>query len=481
MPFVDRQHEMQSLEERWGMTRQVALLWGRRRVGKSTLLHRFAEGKPTVFYQAVQGTETDQLAGLTDRILAYRPDPVLSAAPLANWPQAMAYLLDLARSAGREGHPLLVVLDEFPYLVVTNAAIPSLIQAALEDVKREDLPLYLILSGSQVAMFERHVLHGPLYGRRTWGEQLSPLTYRDASQFMPDWASADKLRAWAILGGIPYYLEQFDPVRSLGWNIEHRILTKGQVLYDEAELFAREELGSDASTYLSIIAAIAGGATRQAEIANRAGLAASAVPSYLATLRRLHVVTHVRPFGAPDNARSGLWRIDDGYLRFWFRFVRSNLTDLEARRAGEVFRDRVRPSLDQFVSLPAFEDACRVHVRDSLGHDPEFPARGDVGAWWGPVPDERQPGTRRTRRGEIDIVVYEGRKLVLAGEAKWHDGNVGMEALAQLDGTVRFAPGYGAQTRLAIYARDGFSDGLRTHLRMTGRTVIMRTVEDLYT
>ena len=163
-------------------------------------------------------------------------------------------------------------------------------------------------------MFERHVLHGPLWGRRTRGEQLPPLGYRDALQFVPGWRSADKLRAWAILGGVPYYLEQFDPERSLAWNIENRILRKGQVLYDEAELFVREELGSDASTYLSIIAAIASGATRQGEIADRAGLAASAVPPYLATLRRLHMVEHIRPFGAPDTARSGLWRVADGYV-----------------------------------------------------------------------------------------------------------------------------------------------------------------------
>jgi hypothetical protein len=327
-------------------------------------------------------------------------------------------------------------------------------------------------------MFERHVLHGPLFSRRTWGEQLPPLSYREAAQFLPGWTPADKLRAWAILGGIPYYLEQFEQGRSLAWNIENRILRKGQVLYDEAELFAREELGSDAGTYLSIIAAIAGGATRQGEIGNRAGLVASPATQYLATLRRLHVVEHVRPFGAPDNSRSGLWRVADGYLRFWFRFVRPNLTDLDARRTSEVFRDRVRPMLDHFVSLPAFEDACREHVRASLGHDAEYPHQGEVGAWWGQVPDMRQPGTRRTRQGEIEIVAYEGKQLVLAGEAKWHDGEVDTDALAQLEGTVRFVPGYGPDTRLVIYARDGFTGHLQARAAASG--VILRTVADLY-
>ena len=477
MPFFDRSHELESLEERWGSGPQLALLWGRRRIGKSALLRAFATGKPTVFYQAVKGTETEQLAGLTQRFLAHQADPVLEAAPLANWAQAIAYLLGQARAAQRSGETLLVVLDEFPYLVASNANLPSILQAAWEEVKTEDLPLFLVLAGSQIAMFERHVLRGPLYGRRTWSEQLPPLSYRDAAAFTPEWTAADRLRLWAIAGGVPYYLEQFEAKRSLAWNIEHRILEKGQVLYTEAELFIYEELGDEAATYLSIIGAVAGGATRQSEIAARAGVPPSAVPAYLASLRRQHVVEHIKPFGADDNARSGVWQLADSYLRFWFRFVRPNLTDLEARLTGEVLRDRVLPNLDEFVSMPAFEDACREHVRASIGHDPEFPARGTVSAWWGQIPDGSEPGTRRTRRAEIEIVVHDGRRLELAAEVKWRDV-VDTDALRQLEAAVIHAPGYHQGVRLVIYGRGGFTPQLRTEAAAKG--VLLRTVEDLF-
>ena len=151
--FVDREHELAALEERWDASRQLALLWGRRRVGKSTLLQRFANGKPCVFHQAVKGTVSDQLAGLTASILAYRRDEVLLAAPLANWSAALAYLLGLARDAKRDGHALLVVLDEFPYLVTSEPSLPSLVQSSWEDVSRETLPLYLVLAGSQILAF----------------------------------------------------------------------------------------------------------------------------------------------------------------------------------------------------------------------------------------------------------------------------------------------------------------------------------------
>lgn len=477
--FIDREEELRSLEELCGMRPQVVLLWGRRRVGKSALIERFAQGKPTISFQADQGTASEQLRLFTERILAYRPDPILAAAPLANWDQALAYVLSLVRAAKAERHSLLVVLDEFPYLATSTPRLASAIQAVLEDVRREDLPLFLVLAGSQIGMFEEHVLQGPLYGRRTWGEQLPPLGYREAGEFFPGWSAADRLRAWAVLGGIPYYLEQWDPARSLDWNVQNRVLRKGQVLYEEADLLVKEELGSEASVYLSVIGAVASGATRQSEIADRAGVSpSSSAGKYLSQLRRLHILDHIRPARAPENARSGVWRVADGYLRFWFRFVRSNRTDLEARRVPEVFRDRVRPHLDQFVSWPAFEDACREHTRRAIGSDPAFPTHGEVGAWWGPIPDERHPGTRRTREGEIEIVAYDGRDLVLAGEAKWQNGLVDADALTQLEATVRHVPGYAPSTRLVLYSREGFTPQLERRARASA--VVLRTVGDLY-
>lgn len=477
--FVDRDHELGALDELWGSRFQLALLWGRRRVGKTRLLDEFAAGKPTITFQADEGTSTEQLARLTDRILTYRDDAALRAQPLGNWDAAVATILRLCRDAKRDGHPLLLILDEFPRLVLSTPRLPSLLQGAIEDVRREDLPLFLVLAGSQITLYERHVLHGPLFGRRTWGGQLPPLGYRDAGLFFPAWSPADRLRAWALLGGIPYYLEQWDPARSLDWNVTNRLLSKGAVLYEEAELMIKEELGADAATYLSIIAAVAGGATRQSEIADRVGIEARAVSKYLNQLGRLHMVEHLNPTGAAEASRRGIWHLGDHYLRAWFEFVRANRTDLEARRVGDVFRTRVRDRLDQFVSKPAFEDAVRDHARRSVGSDPEFPASAVIGAWWGPIPDERYPGTRRTREGELELVGYDGKLLVLAGEAKWSNGPEDGAALAQLRGTVANVPGYDpARTRLVLYTREGFTDQFRVRAEAAG--VILRTVADLF-
>ncbi len=477
--FVDRTEELSDLESLWGMQRQVVLLWGRRRVGKTRLLDEFATEKPAIIYGADEGTVTEQLARLTERILAYREDPRLAAQPLVTWDAAIAVLLERAREAKNEGHPLLVILDEFPRLVVSHPRLSSLLQSALEDVRREDLPLFLVISGSQISLYEKHVLHGPLYGRRTWGEQLAPLGYREAAEFFPTWSAEDRLRAWGLLGGIPYCLEQWDAARSLGWNVVNRFLRKGSVLYSEAELMIKEELSAEAGIYLSIIAAVAAGRTRPSDIADLAGVDARTVSKYLDQLRRLHMVEHLVPAGAGRSTRRGLWRLADHYLRAWFRFVRANRTDLEARRGEDVFRDRVRPALDAFVSKPAFEDAVREHVRHAIGVDPDLPSVADIGAWWGPVPDTRYPGTKRTREGEIEVVGYEGKRLVLAAEAKWTNGPEVGGALDQLRSTVVHVPGYSPSgTRLALYVRDGLTDRFRRAAEADG--VILRTVADLY-
>jgi hypothetical protein len=478
-PFVDRDQELASLEDLWGPRFQLALLWGRRRVGKTRLLDEFATGKPAIIFQADEGTAAEQLARFTGRLLGFRDDPLLRAQPLASWDAAMVVLTRYARDAKEAGHPLLVVLDEFPRLVVSNPRLPSLLQSTIEDVRREDLPLFLVLAGSQVSLFERHVLHGPLYGRRTWGAQLAPLDYRAAAEFFPDWSPADRLRAWGLLGGIPYYLEQWDPSRGLAWNIVHRLLSKGCVLFQEAELILKEELSADAAVYQTIIGAVAGGATRPSDIGSRAGLDGRVVSRYLDQLRRLHLVERMAPAGAAEASRRGIWRLADHYLRSWFEFVRANRTDLEAHRAELVYASRVRDRLDAHVSRPAFEDAAREHARRSIGVDPGYPARATIDAWWGPVPDDRDPPARRTREAEVDIVGYDGKRLVLAGEAKWSRGMGGRAALEQLRRTAVHVPGYDADsTRLVIYMRDASDDVFRA--RSLAEGVIVRTVADMF-
>jgi AAA+ ATPase superfamily predicted ATPase len=259
---------------------------------------------------------------------------------------------------------------------------------------------------------------------------------------------------------MPYYLEQFDPDRSLAWNVRERMLRRNQVLYNEADLLLRDEL-RDAPTYQSVLAAVAAGRTRNADIANHSGVAANHLSTILGRLERLHLVERSVPFGEdPSASKRGLWSILDNYLAFWFEFIRPNLIDLDAGRADAIFADDIRPRLDKFVSKPAFERLCRDYVRSAIGRDPRLPARGDVAAWWGPV-TVRDGGRPRTEQREADVVVGSRRAIALVGEIKWSDGLVDLDALAQLRTAVAAVPGASSSTRLALFGREGFTDRLR--------------------
>ncbi|MFV2061938.1 MAG: ATP-binding protein [Chloroflexota bacterium] len=475
--FVDRDADLAEMESRWGLRPQFYLLWGRRRVGKSALVRRFAEGKDAVIYQAVTGTATDQLALLTRRINAWRADAFLEAAPLVSWAQAFAYFERLGRERKAAAEPLLLVLDEFQYLAASDTSIVSLLADLYETVKHEGLPLFIIISGSAIGFFEDEVLVGKLFGRRTGGGLLRPLGYRDAGSFFPDWSAADRTRAWAVLGGMPYYLEQFDPGRSLGWNVRERMLQRNQVLYNEAELLLRDQL-QDPSSYQSVLAAIAGGATRNSEIAARSGIATTALSGYLRPLVDLHLVERAVPFGAdPAKSKQGLWTIADGYLAFWHAFIRPNTVELEAGRADEIWRTVVRPELDRFVSRPAFEQLCRDYVRERIGRDARLPASGAVGAWWGSV-KTRVDGKPRNVQCEADVVAGSRDEVTLVGEAKWSDDDVGLDALKQLRTAAAAVPGTNDQTRLALFSRTGFEDRLRAVAEQ--EDVLLFDIEELF-
>jgi AAA+ ATPase superfamily predicted ATPase len=476
--FIDRTDDLAELQSRWGMKPQLYLLWGRRRVGKSALIRQFAATHDAIIYQAVTGTVTDQLSLLTRRIRAWRDDPLLAAAPLANWEQAFAYLENLGRARKEAGEPLLVVLDEFQYLYGSDDTVISRLQDFLEIVKHGDLPLFVVLSGSSISFFEEKVLIGTVFGRRTAGGLLSPLSYRDAGSFFPDWSPSDRVRAWGVLGGMPYYLEQFDSKRSLAWNIKERMLRRNQVLYNEAELLLREEL-RDAPTYQSVLAAVADGQTKNSDIAGHSGVQANHLSTILTRMERLHLVERTVPFGEdPASSKRGLWTVLDNYLAFWFEFVRPNVTDLEAGRVEAVWGNDIKPRLDQFISKPAFERLCREFVRQAIGRDPRFPARGDVGEWWGPYTARDADGKLITEQRQADVVVGVGRRVSLVGECKWSDALVDLDALSQLRTVVAAVPGTGASTRLALFGREGFTERLRAIAHEEG--ILLLTVDDMF-
>lgn len=447
--FIDRSRELASLEAGYSSDQaELYVLYGRRRVGKTELLRRFCDGKRHVFFIADLGTESSLLADFTRQVSLAIFGRMDAIGPFTSWDSALEFVAQQA-----ESQRLVVVFDEFTYLGQVNPAVPSIFQRVW-DSHLQHTRAMLVLCGSYVGMMERQVLgyRAPLYGRRTGQWQLQPLGFGDSGGFFPGYTAEDRVRAYAVLGGIPAYLRQFDPRRSLLHNVEHRLLVPGTYLHEEPRLLLLQELG-EPGRYFAILEAIANKRTRPNEIAQTVGLPAPSLPFYLGTLRELGLIERqVRVTEAhPERSKRGSYHIADHFFRFWFRYVYPNRSLLGR---GEVApaRKQVGSTLDEFVA-PAFENVCREHVwrlsrEGVLGFVPQA-----VGAWW-------------AEAGELDVVAL-GESEALLGECKWSSHPVGTDVLDALvqkgeafrrDGDVRRL-GLG-RLRYALFSRSGFSSEL---------------------
>jgi AAA+ ATPase superfamily predicted ATPase len=256
------------------------------------------------------------------------------------------------------------------------------------------------------------------------------------------------VRAFAILGGVPAYLRRFADDVTLPANIEQKILTTGEFLYDEPRFLLLQEL-RDPNRYFAILEAIAGGHTRLNEIAQSSGISASSLSFYVKTLQELGLVTRAVPATEKnfDKSKLGLYQLTDHYFRFWFRFVYPNRSLLERGETGQVLR-LIEAHMEQFTGA-VFETICREAVwrLQSRGQFPFAPVR--VGNWW-------------DRNEEIDLVAV-GADAVLLGECKWTNKPLGTNVLADLKqkGHKLRIQAIAQQVHYALFARSGFTSALQ--------------------
>jgi AAA+ ATPase superfamily predicted ATPase len=462
--FIGRDSELRFFEEKYNAEGgQLIVLYGRRRIGKTELLRRFAEGKPHVFYSCREISDTKQLAAFSERILNAGNPAAKYINVFADWETALGGISELPT----DGKKKLLIIDEFPYMCKGNPAVPSVLQI-LWDEKLKDENVMIVLCGSAMSFIEKKILSekNPLYGRATGIYKMNELPFEDAVTFFQGYSDEDKMLAYAVLGGIPHYLRQFEPALSLRENIIKNVLTKGCALYSEVEFLIRQELREPA-LYNTVIEAVALGNTRLNDIYTKTGLDKAKISVYLKNLIELRILE--REFsvlsGAKEQATStrGLYRITDNFFRFWFAFVFTNLSDLEANDAEGVFDHMVLPQLNDFAS-PVFENVCRAFIRGKSLRN-ELPFRvSKLGRWWGrlnkTVADENGKTRLTAVDSEIDIVAADAKsKNYILGECKFRNSETDLADLAGLK-EKSLPVKKGADIRYALFSKSGFSKAL---------------------
>jgi len=440
--IVDRDAEWEDLIRIWGRASpDLVFILGRRRVGKSFLLARFAQATGGIYYQATKRTENEQLARLSTLVGEHFADPALRhGGPFPDWEGLFRYVIDRAR-----GEPFLFVLDEFPYLSAAAPALPSILQS-LWDHEWPETRIKLVLSGSHITAMKRlEDSDQPLYGRRTARIDIEPFNHTHSAEFVPGYSVTDRLRAYGIFGGVPGHLALLDAGEPLGRNVALQMLSPTGRLLDEAQHMLDAFL-ADAQIHYSVIEAIAGGERTWNGITKRVGREGGSMSRAMKWLIEMRLVERVVPIteANPKKSKRSLYRLTDPYVAFWHRFVSPMISaGMVGLAPGErLWREQVLPRLDDYMG-GAFESVCREFTRRGNGL-PFQPLR--VGEWWDAA-----------SQNEVDVVALGAGAQVLIGECKWGDarGSDLTKLRARADSLVRELKGGPHQVHFAIFSRGG--------------------------
>lgn len=443
MDFINREVELAMLDKLYRSPGfQFVPIYGRRRIGKTRLVREFMAGKKAIYFLADSIPDSEQLKWLGRAVGEYFSDTILADAGFKNWYQFFAYLRD--KHAGR----LVLVVDEFPYLVNANQAISSIFLKGVEEYLKET-DLFMILLGSSIGMMEKEVLfyQAPLYGRRTASLEVKEMGFEVLTGFFPHRTFEDLVRIYSIFGTVPAYLEKVDQSKDILKTVRDAILDPGTFFYNEVEYILREEL-REPRNYFVILRAIAQGKRKLSEIINDTGFEKSLVSKYLDILRQLRFVDKEIPVTEkiPEKSRQGIYRLHDRFFAFWFKYVFPNRSRIELGNPEYVLRI-IADSLEQHASL-AYEDACKDLCR-KLAREGVI-GYTMIGRWW-------------TKDAEIDVVALdEEASTAWFGECKWSARKAGedvYEGLVRKSKLVDWRNGTRTE-RYMLFSKSGFAEGL---------------------
>lgn len=407
MRFIGRKNELHTLNTEYNRNSSFVVIYGRRRVGKTTLIKEFLKNKSAFYYLATEELESQSMKRLANVIARTTKNTLLQKIEFTDWLDLFQLIADYKPEEKK-----VLVIDEFPYLVRTNSAFPSILQNAWDEFLK-DSNVMLILSGSLIGMMQKHVLSydSPLYGRRTAQMRLTPLPFTSIyeTQNLPFEQAVEQ---FALTGGVPKYLEFFEDGRPLEEQLKDVVFSKNGFLYEEPNFLLKSEFLT-AVNYFSIIKTIADGNHKLGKIASALGQESSSLTPYLSTLSDLGFIEKRTPITEknPEKSRKGLYFIADNFLRFWFCYVYPYKGELELDNMQIVLDEIHKDFKEKFVAF-AYEDICKDIFAKLCSNNAISFVPSRIGSYW---LNDYDGDT------EINVMsVDHQNKQVFAGECKYH-------------------------------------------------------------
>ena len=401
--FIGRRSQLQVLNDTWEGSRSGFIpIYGRRRVGKSELILHFLRGKRALYFVGKRAPAGLQIREFLEMASTVLEEPLLATFPARGWGDA----IDAVLARREAGEKIVLAFDEFQWIVEASPELPSLLQERWDRGWQHSGEMLLILCGSYVGFMEREVLgrRSPLFGRRTAQILLRPFDYFEAAEFHPRYSLVDRARIYFLCGGVPFYLRAFSDRQSFEMNLAAQLLDEHAALYREPDFLLREEL-REVESYYAVLLAVATGHTAAADIARISEIAPGSISYYLKQLVELGYLARRYPLtGERPSARHVKYDLADPLLRFWFRFVFPEQSQLLRLGPERALRELIKPRLDAYFGH-CFERLCREalpRIYDREGVAADF----EVGEYWSPTT-------------QVDVVGLRGDGWTDLGECKW--------------------------------------------------------------
>lgn len=360
MTFYNRTKELEQLEKFYlSKDKELMVLYGRRRLGKTRLLKEFCNKHPGLFFSCPLSTSKEALRLFQAQMAISFNAPLLNQTNFFGWQEAMQYAFEKTIQ-----HKMVIIFDEFPYLMRSVPGIDSIIQHLWDN---SGMPIKLILCGSHVSVMLDQVIgaKAPLYGRRTYSINLAPMSFSDISLFYPNVSFEETVKWYAFFGGVPAYAERASKYQDAESSLFDMVLNPDGNLYQEPDFLVNEELREPA-VYFSILRSLAFGQTKPNQISQDAGVRHSGINKYLDTLKKMHLIEKRIPITEknPERSTKGLYFIRDQFLKFWFRYIFPNKSIIELGNGKKLFEKHIKADLSILFGH-VYEDICFQRIQNN--------------------------------------------------------------------------------------------------------------------
>ncbi|MBP5435717.1 ATP-binding protein [bacterium] len=461
--MIGRSEELKHLEALYSSKSfEYLVMYGRRRVGKTTLLQEFSKDKDTVFFSAQIKNDHLNLEDFSKTVQIHFDNMFI--APFQGWKEAFEYI---NRKVNRR---TVVIIDEFPFIADSNPSVKSILQHEIDLSWKNNDNIFLILCGSSVSFMETEVMgsKSPLHDRQTSSIEILPFDYLESSLFFPNFTNEEKLLAYGILGGVPRYLEAFDDNLTIEQNIAEKIIKNGAYLHEEPANLLKAEL-RETNIYNSILSAIANGRNKVSEIADFIHEDISKVSKYLITLQVIRLIMKKVPCGESADSRKGIYVLTDNFFKFWFRYEFTNNSYYEilgAEKAAEEIMEDIPNLMGSAFGGICTEYLIRLAKKGKLPFVPY-----SIGRWWGNNPIAKS-------QDDIDILMLsKKREKGIFVECKFTSKPMPYDEYEDLK-TAMSAFGDVKEKYMYFISRSGFTDSVSKAAEKDGARLL--TVDDLF-